>query len=201
MFWSFVVASILIELTPGPNMTWLAALGATRGRTTALSAVAGICAGLTIAAVVAGFGLSALLYEVPQLFQILRWGGTLYLFYLAWEAWTNAEGADTNTISGSWQSFRKGLVSNILNPKAYVFFAAVLPQFVLPNQDIAPQIVLLSLTYVAVATVIHAAIALLAGSAAIALQHSKQSAIIRKTLAILIAAAAVWFFYSTKVVQ
>ncbi len=201
MIWSFLLASILIELTPGPNMTWLAVLGASRGRLPALAAVAGIMLGLTIAAVVAGVGLTALLYEVPQLFNALRWGGTLYLFYLAWDAWHDADGKQTVVQSNAAQAFAQGLVSNILNPKAYLFYAAVLPQFMNNAEPATQQLMTLSAIYVAVATVIHACIALLAGSAAVLLQSSPSAQIIRKAMAVLIAVAAVWFFYSTRVTQ
>ncbi len=198
---NFILASILIELTPGPNMTWLAVLGATRGRQTALAAVAGICLGLAIAATVAGLGLTALLYEVPQLFSILRWAGTLYLFYLAWDAWRDAAAPSVAGEQSPYQAFVQGLISNILNPKAYLFYAALLPQFIVPTRDATSQIIMLSAIYVVIATIIHAAIALLSGSIAEWLAKSPQAVTLRKSLAMLIAAAAVWFFYSTKVLQ
>jgi threonine/homoserine/homoserine lactone efflux protein len=199
MLWSFLIASILIELTPGPNMTWLAVLGASRGRATALAAVAGICLGLAIAAGVAGFGLTAVLLEFPALFQILRWGGTLYLFYLAWDAWWDGDAELTHTNATRAVAFRQGLISNILNPKAYLFYAAMLPQFISGSMGIALEVAMLSLIYVAVATVIHAGIAMLSGSLATFLETSPHAVTIRKGLAVLIALAAIWFFYSTQV--
>jgi threonine/homoserine/homoserine lactone efflux protein len=199
MLLSFIIASVLIELTPGPNMTWLAVLGASRGRATALAAVVGICLGLAVAAAVAGLGLTAVLTEFPALFHILRWGGTLYLFYLAWDAWRdgNEEISHTNATRGV--AFRQGLISNILNPKAYLFYAAMLPQFISGSMGLATEVALLSAIYVAVATLIHAGIAVLAGSAATFLETSPHAVTIRKGLALLIAAAAVWFFFSTQV--
>ena len=199
MIWSFLLASILIELTPGPNMTWLAVLGANRGRGPALAAVAGVALGLSIAAAVAGFGLSALLYEFPVLFEVLRWTGTLYLFYLAWDSWRDASDHIDTTHGSTMQGFRRGLISNILNPKAYLFYAAMLPQFIDPAQDVSQQIVVLSAIYVAVATTIHAGIAVLAGSAAYWLQSSSHAMIIRRVLSLAIAAAAIWFFISTRI--
>jgi threonine/homoserine/homoserine lactone efflux protein len=126
MYWSFVVASILIELTPGPNMTWLAVLGAARGRTTALAGVAGVALGLAIAAVVVGLGLTALLLEFPVLFEALRWAGTFYLFYLAWDAWRDSSTEIDNTQATTGVAFRQGLISNVLNAKAYLFYATKL---------------------------------------------------------------------------
>lgn len=201
MLWSFVIASILIELTPGPNMTWLAVLGASRGRATALAAVAGICLGLAIAGVVAGFGLTALLLEFPALFQVLRWGGTLYLFYLAWDAWRDGDGELSHTNATRGVAFRQGLISNILNPKAYVFYAAMLPQFISGGMSLGLEVAMLSLIYVAVATIIHAGIAMASGSLATFLETSPHAVTIRKGLALLIAVAAVWFYYSTQVKQ
>ena len=199
MFWSFVIASILIELTPGPNMTWLAVLGASRGRTAALAAVGGICLGLAIAGAVAGVGLTAILSQSPVLFQALRWIGTFYLFYLAWDAWRNSDGLEAIPRDGAALAFQQGLISNILNPKAYLFYAAMLPQFLSGSMSISTEIATLTTVYVAIATAMHAGIALLSGSLAEFLKSSEKAVAIRKTLAVLIAVAALWFFYSTKV--
>jgi threonine/homoserine/homoserine lactone efflux protein len=201
MLWSFILASTLIELTPGPNMTWLAVLGAGRGRATALAAVAGICLGLAIAAAVAGFGLTAVLQQFPVLFDVLRWAGTLYLFYLAYDAWhdSSEDLAFTNATRGV--AFRQGLISNILNPKAYMFYAAMLPQFISGTLPLATQIATLSTIYVAIATIIHAGIAALSGSAATFLQTSPHAVTLRKCLAVLIAVTAIWFFFSTRIVR
>jgi threonine/homoserine/homoserine lactone efflux protein len=200
MFYSFLVTAILIELTPGPNMTWLAVLGSTRGRLVALAAVAGIALGLGIAAIVAGVGLTALFNKMPMLFDGLRWAGTAYLLYLAWDAWRDADGQEVNIDGSALHGFTQGLITNILNPKAYLFYAAMLPQFVVLGSPASPQIAILSATYVAVATLIHAGIALLAGTAETWLRSSSQAITIRKILAVLIMLAAAWFFYSTKVI-
>jgi threonine/homoserine/homoserine lactone efflux protein len=201
MLWSFVLASILIELTPGPNMTWLAVLGAARGHAIALAAVAGICLGLAVAGTVAGVGLTAVLIQWPVLFQALRWIGTFYLLYLAWDAWRDAEETETTMDGGAMRAFQQGLISNILNPKAYLFYAAVLPQFMSDSMSVAAEVAVLTAIYVAVATIIHAGIALLSGSLAEFLRTSKKAVVIRKSLAVMIALAAIWFFYSTKVTQ
>jgi threonine/homoserine/homoserine lactone efflux protein len=201
MLWSFVVASILIELTPGPNMTWLAVLGAARGRKTALAAVAGICLGLAIAGIVAGVGLTAVFTKWPDLLDVLRWVGTFYLFYLAWDAWRDADGVQRADDEGPMRAFQQGLITNILNPKAYLFYAAMLPQFMSGTMGVASEVTLLTTVYVAVATVIHAGIAVLSGTLAEFLKSSPMAVTIRKILAVLIAVAAVWFFYSTRVLQ
>jgi threonine/homoserine/homoserine lactone efflux protein len=199
MLWSFIIASILIELTPGPNMTWLAVLGAARGRKTALAAVAGICLGLGIAGIVAGVGLAAIFTQWPVLLNILRWVGTLYMLYLAWDAWHDAEGMDTANDKSPMQAFQQGLITNILNPKAYLFYAAMLPQFLSGDLPLPTEVAILTGIYVAVATLIHAAIAVLSGTLAEFLKSSPRAVMMRKALAVLIGLAALWFFYSIEV--
>ena len=75
----------------------------------------------------------------------------------------------------------------------------MLPQFIDPAQDAAQQIAFLSAIYVAIATAIHAGIAVLAGTAAVWLQTSPQARLIRKAMALAIAAAAIWFFVTTRI--
>ena len=195
----FLVAAILIELTPGPNMAWLALLGASRGRIAALAAVAGVALGLSIAGAAAAFGVSALIGTTPWLFQALRWAGSLYLLYLAWDSWRDS----TAPLKAQFDEplrryFGQGLLSNMLNPKAYLVFAAVLPQFVNPAQPLLTQLITLSALYVGVATVIHAAIALLAASFNRFFADQARARILGRVFALLLTAVAIWFFYATE---
>ncbi len=193
----FIVASVIIELTPGPNMTWLAVLGATRGRVSALAAVAGICLGLAFAGLVAGFGLTLLFDNYPSLITGLRWIGTVYLLYLAYDAWIDSVAAKKVEEKSNVEYFTQGLISNVLNPKAYLFYAAILPQFMTVTDHPQQQLALLTAVYVAIATAIHSAIAILAGSLSNWLEHSPQATLVRRCLAVAIAMAAIWFFIST----
>jgi threonine/homoserine/homoserine lactone efflux protein len=198
---AFLITATLIELTPGPNMTWLAVLGATRGRTAALAAVAGICIGLAFAGIIAGIGLSAVLGSFPILLTALRWAGTLYLFYLAYDAWQDSDDTVLDADQPSSVYFVQGLVSNALNPKAYLFYAAILPQFFNTSYDPLHEVIVLTFLYVSIATIIHTMIALLSGSIADWLARSPNAKTARRTLAIAIALAGVWFFISTGIVK
>ena len=194
---AFLITSIVIELTPGPNMTWLAVLGATRGRAAALSAVAGIFLGLAFAGMVAALGLTVLFDNFPGLLTALRYAGTLYLFYLAYDAWTDAGKPDAIIARPNSSYFIQGLISNALNAKAYLFYAAILPQFLTVPDHPHQQLAILTTIYVAVATSIHAGIAILAGSISGWLANSPSATNARRALAIIIALAACWFFIST----
>ncbi len=195
--WAFLLTAIVIELTPGPNMTWIAVMGATRGRAAALAAVAGIALGLALAGLIAALGLTVLFDKFPSLITALRLGGTLYLFYLAYDTWLDSEKMEAIATKPNVAFFSQGFISNALNPKAYLFYAAILPQFVVISDHPNQQLAMLTTLYVVVATSIHAAIALLAGSISNWLATSQWAKIIRRLLALTIALAAIWFFVST----
>ena len=94
--------------------------------------------------------------------------------------------------------FSQGLLSNMLNPKAYLVFAAVLPQFVDPAQPLLAQLITLTALYVGVATAVHAAIALLAGSFTRFFADPVWSRRLGRIFAVLLAAVAIWFFFATE---
>jgi threonine/homoserine/homoserine lactone efflux protein len=121
------------------------------------------------------------------------------MLYLAWDAWHDAEGMDTANDKSPMQAFQQGLITNILNPKAYLFYAAMLPQFLSGDLPLPTEVAILTGIYVVVATLIHAAIAVLSGTLAEFLKSSPRAVIMRKALAVLIGLAALWFFYSIEV--
>jgi len=195
----FALTSVLIELTPGPNMLTLAVIAASKGRKLGYAAVAGVALGLLIMGVAAAVGLGAAVSASPVLYQVLRWGGVAYLLWLAYDGWVDA-GQDEDLRAGSdrvWHYFKRGLIINLLNPKAAIFYIAVLPNFIVTDAPILMQTVVLSLTYVAVATVVHATIVTLAGLTQRLLQDPRRSQMIRRILALALAGVALWFGWQT----
>ena len=197
----FAGTSALIELTPGPNMAYLAIVGASQGRKPGYAAVAGVALGLAIVGIAAALGLAAAINASPALYQALRWGGVIYLLWLAYDGWQDASEEIEHAPLGSSNAiyFRRGLITNILNPKAAVFYIAVLPGFVDPAGAIMPQTLLLSATYVAVATVIHLAIVTAAGAMRPLLEDPQRSRNVRRGLSVALALVAIWFAWKTSV--
>lgn len=194
---AFALASVVIELTPGPNMAYLALLAITHGRRSGYAATAGVALGLLIVGIAAALGLAALIAASPFLFQLLRWAGVAYLLWLASDAWQD-EGDEENDFETSDSDyFRRGLFVNLLNPKAGVFYVAMLPQFVNDAAPIVPQTITLSVIFVTIATIIHAGIVTLAGSAQRHLGTSENRRKVRRVLAIALVLIAVWFAWST----
>lgn len=199
---AFALTCFVIEITPGPNMAYLAALSLSQGIRAGLAAVAGIALGLSVYGVAASLGLSAVIDNSRVLYETLRWGGVAYLLWLAWEAWAAerevSPAAGGNPDVPPWTAFRRGLITNLLNPKAAVFYVAVLPDFIqIGRGAIAAQTLWLSAIYVGIATAIHLVIVLLASRMQRIIETPDKRRNIRRTLAVLLAAIAVWFAFST----
>ena len=199
---AFALTALVIEITPGPNMTYLAALSLSSGMRTGFSAVAGIALGLMTYGVIAAMGLTAAIDSSPVLYALLRWSGVVYLLWLAWEAWSGERNVSPEATEGPagqpWVAFRRGLITNLLNPKAAVFYVAVLPGFVRTDgSPVIAQTLALSAIYVAVATLIHSVIVGLAGSLQSTIDVANNRTTIRRVFALALVAIAIWFAFST----
>lgn len=198
----FILTVLLLELTPGPNMAYLATLTLDRGRRAGLLATAGVAAGLSVHAVVAAFGLGVLISQAPLIYNLLRWTGVAYLLYLAWETWqSNGKTQSDMAAAPSSSPFWRGFFSNVFNPKSILFFISVVPGFIQYDSGgsgLLFQAARLGTIYIAIATSIHASIVLLAGqlrSLLIAGSHQKS---IRRILSLALVLVAVWLAWSTR---
>jgi threonine/homoserine/homoserine lactone efflux protein len=144
----------------------------------------------------AALGVAALIIASPALFEALRWGGVAFLLYLAWDAWrtpTMGEGCETQGPS----SFMRGLITNLLNPKAAMFYVAVLPRFMSPGTATLAQSLTLTALHVLVATVVHAGIVLFAAQSRRLFAVPAFEQRVRRALALLLAAVALWLLWDT----
>ena len=194
---SFALAALLIELTPGPNMTYLALVSASEGRRAGFATVAGVALGLAIIGAVAAIGVAEIVQASALLYETLRWAGVLFLFYLAWEGWTAGTDVVAAGSANRGRYFARGLITNLLNPKAAVFYVAVLPTFIESGRPPLLQAISLTAIYVAVATVVHAGIVVLAGSLEPVLSNPAREQLVRRVLSALLAGVALWFAWST----
>ena len=153
----YLVASVGLSLTPGPNgllaLTHGACFGLRRSVGTVLGGAAGFL--LLIAASLAGLG--ALLAASEQAFTVAKWIGAAYLVYLGIKVWRSpaaivAVGPGAADAGGARPSdlFRQGFLVAVSNPKALVFFAAFLPQFIVPGLPYWMQLAVLGGTFVVV---------------------------------------------------
>jgi len=140
-------------------MAYLAVISASIGRRAGFAATLGVALGLLIVGLAAALGLAAVIAGSRPLYEALRWAGVFYLFWLAWEAWRRSP--DITIAARDPKYFLRGLVTNLLNPKASIFYLAVLPTFVNELRPLLAQTVTLSAIYVAVATAVHSTVVLL----------------------------------------
>src|SRR6516165_4138226 len=199
----FILAVLFIELTPGPNMAYLATLALARGRTAGLFATIGVALGLSVHAAVASFGFGQLLLLYPGLYEILRWIGVIYLLFLAWEGWqTKEKSAGTVDLNSTFCPLMlRGFFSNVFNPKSVLFFVSVVPTFVgvSPGHPNFPyQMAIFGIVYVAIATAVHASIVMSAAELRPWLVEGPRQNVVRRGLAVAVVFVAGWLFWATK---
>lgn len=164
--YAFLLATLVLALTPGPGVVFIVARTLAQGRTAGLASVAGVALGNLTNAVGASIGLAALFAASSLAFTVVRWSGAAYLIYLGIQALRQpAAAADGKppAPAAPRQLLREGFFVALLNPKTTLFFAAFIPQFLHPEGSQALQALTLSILFVAVAAVTDSGYALLAG--------------------------------------
>ena len=190
----FMLTVALVELTPGPNMAYLALISSRYGGLAGMITVAGVTLGLVIYLSLSLFGLAEAALRWPWIYQTLRWAGVAYLIGLAIETWRSAA---KPTLQPDPQGlFTRGLLNNLLNPKAAVFYVVLLPGFVRPeNGPPLMQALTLGVIHIGVSVLIHTAI-VWGGSRVRKVLESgeahKTSAVLPKVFALGLLAIAVW---------
>ena len=134
LFAAFVAASVLLALTPGPDMALYLARTFGGGRSHGFAALVGAMCGVIVHTFAAALGLSALIAASARAYEAVKIVGALYLLYLAWGALRRgaalkleAGGGAAGTLGGSYMT---GLLINLANPKIILFFVTFLPQFI-----------------------------------------------------------------------
>lgn len=192
----YLILCLTIELTPGPNMAYLAVLTTSSGRRAGFAAVLGIALGLAALGGLAAFGVAEIIHTSPLLLKLLRWAGFFYLLWLAWDTW-NGEKETSPSRAGfvyhRLRYIRRGLITNLLNPKALLFYVALLPGFVGATAHPMAMTALLTAISVLIATAVHSMIVLLASQWEPFLTQPTRQRTVRRVMAVLLIGIAVWF--------
>lgn len=167
----FAGASLLIVLTPGPNMIYVLTRSICQGRRAGVISLLGVMAGFLVHILATALGLTALLMAVPMGYETLKWAGAGYLAWLAWQA--VKPGARSPFEPGQLPAdstrklFAMGFLTNLFNPKIAMFYLSVFPQFISPGHgSVFMQSVLLGMTQISVSFAVNLAIALFAATIA-----------------------------------
>lgn len=177
---SFLGASILLTLLPGPDILYVITESIINGSKTGISIAFGLVSGVLLHTTLAATGLSVIIYQSNFAFNMVKYAGAAYLFYLAFQAskeqlinldFNNRKSAQAFQF---FPLFRKGWLMNVLNPKISVFFIAFLPKFIHPNgwQPVY-QMFFLGLIFILQAILIFVLVSFLAGRLTKYLQNPK----------------------------
>lgn len=150
----FVVTVFFVSATPGPNMLLAMSHGIRFGLAGALPTLAGLLVALALIMAGSVAGLGAVLATSELLFSIVKYAGAAYLVWLGYQAWrapVAEQGSNDDAVvageSSHGQRFRTGFLVAMSNPKAFVFFTALFPQFMRADVPQLPQLVALSATF------------------------------------------------------
>lgn len=198
--WLFFTLLFGIIVVPGMDMIFVLANSLSRGRAAGLAATAGIMAGGLVHSLYGAIGVGLLASLVPFLFKPLLVAGALYM---AWIGLTLMRSAITVSEVGPaathdrWQAFRRGALTCLANPKAYLFMLAIYPQFLRPDfGPLAPQAAVMAAMTAGTQLAVYGGLALAAGRARAALVGNDSATIwvgrIAGLLLLLVSLATLW---------
>lgn len=177
--WLFFLALAVVFLLPGPDMILLLQTGARQGRGAALATAIGLAIARACHVALAALGLAALFKAAPWTFDVVRMAGAAYLLWIGIQCLRstlvpNLNSSDVAETRGQWrEAIRRGLLTNLLNPKALLFCSVLLPQFIEANgAPVLSQFALLGMLLVGVGLLFDSAYALTGAALGRWLQHS-----------------------------
>lgn len=136
-FETFILAGILLNLTPGNDTIFILSRSMAQGRQAGIMSVLGIATGSVIHTTLAAFGLSIIIAKSIIAFHIIKYAGAVYLVYIGYKMLTDRSQFNTENLLiekkiDLKKIYRDGVITNVLNPKVALFFIAFLPQFIDP---------------------------------------------------------------------
>src|SRR5215469_14113691 len=175
----FLAAAIVVIAAPGPDILYVLSRAVSGGRRIGSISAVAIAFGEVLHTLLAVLGLAALLQASTKAFLVVKLLGALYLIYLGIRLIRepNHLGALRTAINpGGWRVFREGVLTNLFNPKAILFYITFLPQFVKPGEHAQFQLVMLGLTFAILDVLFLSVLALAAGRVHIWLTRKPENA-------------------------
>lgn len=179
-FTIFIIASIALIITPGPDIIYVLTRGITDGKRSGAVSAIGVTTGILIHTMAAALGLAVLLKTSTYAFWILKVIGGIYLMYLGYQVIKNKQALEVTGLKKSLdmkKCFLQGFFSNVLNPKVALFFVAFLPQFInkdSPNQSL--DMIIFGLIFAFMTIIFLMILGLFAGGIGIWLKQRKKIA-------------------------
>ncbi len=154
---AFALTTCVLLIIPGPTILTVISYSVSHGQRATIPLIAAVALGDSTALAMSLAGLGAILATSAWLFTVIKWIGGLYLIFLGIKlllaGTATLEAEQSATLDSHWKLFTNTWLVTALNPKGIVFFVAFLPQFIDPSAPAAPQLWLLSITFVVLATI------------------------------------------------
>jgi homoserine/homoserine lactone efflux protein len=152
-WWLFAVTETVLSLTPGPAVLFVLSSALRAGARKSLGSILGILTANAVYFALSATGVCALLISSYRVFFLVKWIGAAYLVYLGATTILGRNevlpfGEPAKIGASAMRLFRDGFVLQMSNPKAIIFFSAILPQFIDPRRAVLPQIFIVGLTSV-----------------------------------------------------
>ena len=164
LWFGFLLAAILIAVTPGPGAVLSMSVGVRHGYFPALKAIFGLQAAILTHLVIVALGLGAILAASDTAFAVTKLVGAAYLVWLGVQKWRAPAAPDPATLVTLRPEnlFAQGLLVNLTNPKAIIFIGALVPLFIDATQPIFVQYLIIAATLCATDIIVMSAYALAA---------------------------------------
>ena len=181
-FETFLITGILLNLTPGNDTIFILSKSIGQGKKAGIISSLGIATGSIVHTLLAAFGLSLIIAKSILLFNLIKYAGAIYLFYIGYKMLTNKTELNTKEVTKGelinyWAIYRDGIFTNILNPKVALFFIAFLPQFIDPKiKDTILLFLALGTTFITTGTIWCLTLAIFASSIFSKLKANKKIA-------------------------
>jgi RhtB (resistance to homoserine/threonine) family protein len=171
----FIAVALLLVVTPGPNTLLILTNSVAGGRSAGMATVLGVETGTLVHTIASAVGISVVLANSAAAFDAMKYLGSAYLAFLGLRAFMSGEHSLPQLRESSmkpWRTFRQALLTSVLNPKAAVFFLALLPQFVRRDHGhVAGQFIVLGATVAVIGMAVGSLLTLAASRAHAWLRH------------------------------
>jgi len=187
----FITASVLLTLAPGPDIIYVLIQSLGHGKKSGLITALGLASGILVHTTLIAFGVALIIKESPEVFNVIKGGGALYLFFLAYQSYKSEAflqiPAGSTPKKKSVRLFVRGVIMNIINPKVIIFFLAFFPGFLWNKEEqVVCQFYILGGLFLTQAFMIFSMVALLAGSISSKIQQNKRLNTLFKWMQVLV---------------
>lgn len=144
--WLFVAALVTVYLLPGPDMAMVVSTSAVNGEKDGLLVALGLAVSRAFHVTLSAIGLAAAFKTHPVLFDLVRWVGATYFVWIAWKILSSGKASPPESkieTKVGFAALQRGVFTNLVNPKAFMFCALLLPQFISTQEPLFPQYLLL----------------------------------------------------------